>query len=108
LPRKIELSAAVDLAKMPRPEVPLMDVIIAAAIDINDETWETKWTFDKIRFGLEIVWKLPPMAVSGRVGSNYGYITLGAGIQFMFMDFDYAFYSDQNANWHGFSLNMIF
>ena len=58
--------------------------------------------------GLEVVLDLPLLALSGRIGSNRGYMTLGAGIQFMFLDFDYAFYGDNDADWHAFSLNLAF
>jgi len=107
-PRDLQISAAVNLAKIPSPDIPMLDIILAAGLDNLNETWERDEIVDTARLGLELVWKLPLMALSGRIGSNHGHMTLGAGIQLMFLDFDYAFYGDQDANWHAFSLNLAF
>jgi len=107
-PRDLQVSAAVNLAKVPSPDIPMLDIILAAGLDNLNETWERDEIVDTARLGLELVWKLPLMALSGRIGSNHGHMTLGAGIQLMFLDFDYAFYGDQDANWHAFSLNLAF
>jgi hypothetical protein len=108
LPKDLQVSAAVNLARLPSPDIPTLDVILAAGLDNLDEGWERDQIVDTARLGLELVWKLPLLAISGRIGSNHGYITLGAGIQLMFLDFDYAFYGDQDANWHALSLNLTF
>lgn len=107
-PRDLQLSAAVNLAKLPSPDIPTLDIILAAGLDSLNDMRERDEIVDTARLGLELVWKLPLLAVSGRIGSNHGYMTLGAGIQLMFLDFDYAFYGDQDANWHAFSLNLAF
>ena len=108
LPQNLAISAAVNLAKLPSPDIPMLDIILAAGLDKNDEAWESAQIVDKARLGLELVWKLPLLSLSGRIGSNHGYMTLGAGIQLMFLDFDYAFYGDQDTDWHAFSLNLSF
>lgn len=108
LPQNLGISAAVNLAKLPSPDIPMLDIILAAGLDKNDETWESDQIVDKVRLGLELVWKLPLLSLSGRIGSNRGYMTLGAGIQLLFLDLDYAFYGDRDTNWHAFSLNLAF
>jgi hypothetical protein len=97
-PLNVEASSAVNLARLSRSGVPVMDVILAGSIDKDQET----------RLGLELIWDMPILALSGRIGSNHGHLTLGAGVQFMFLDFDYAFYGDQDSDWHAFSLNLTF
>jgi len=108
LPRDFGISAAVNLAKLPSPDVPMLDVILAAGVDNTDRTQDNSWIVDKTRLGLEIIWDMPLLALSGRIGSNHGYMTMGAGIQLAFLDLDYAFYGDQGTNWHAFSLNLAF
>ena len=100
LTRNYGLSAAVNLTELPILYTPKLDIILAAGLERRDET--------RGNAGLELVWKLPLMAVSGRIGSNHGKETLGAGIQLAFLDFDYAFYGEQDTNWHAFSLNLAF
>lgn len=98
LSQNIAVSGAVNLAKLSNPAVPMLDVILAARVDSDKET----------QLGLELAWNLPLLSLSGRIGSNRGYMTLGAGIKLLFLDFDYALYGDQNTNWHAFSLNLAF
>jgi len=98
LPLNVVASAAVNLARLAGPVVSNLDVILAAEVNKND----------KARVGLEVVLDLPLLALSGRIGNNRGFTTLGAGIQFLFLDFDYAFYGDHDADWHAFSLNLAF
>jgi hypothetical protein len=108
LPRDFGISASVNLAKLPTPDVPMLDVILAAGLDNTEDTQENSWVVDKTRLGLEVIWNIPLLALSGRIGSNHGHMTLGAGVQLMFLDFDYAFFGDQNTNWHAFSLSLAF
>ncbi len=108
LPQNLGISAALNLAKLATPDIPTLDIILAAGLDKNDETWERDGLVSKTRLGLEVIWGLPALALSGRIGSNYGYMTLGAGIQILFLDLDYAFYSDPDTDWHAFSLNLAF
>lgn len=98
LPLNPGVSAAVNLARLTVPDIPNVDVILAAEVNRTE----------KARLGLEVIWDLPALALSGRIGSNHGYMTLGAGIQLIFLDFDYAFYTDDDADWHAFSLNLAF
>ena len=106
LPRGLEVSTAMNLARLGSQGLQNLDVILAASSD--NETWGSGNIVDRARFGVEVVWNLPSLAISGRAGSNYGYMTLGAGIQLAFLDFDYAFYSDKDVDWHAFSLNLTF
>jgi len=108
LPRDFGISASVNLAKLPTPDVPMLDVILAAGLDNTDRSDDGSWIVDKTRLGLEVIWDMSLLALSGRLGSNHGHMTLGAGVQLAFLDFDYAFFGDQDANWHAFSLNLAF
>ncbi|MFC1715417.1 conjugal transfer protein TraF [Candidatus Poribacteria bacterium] len=98
LPLNVGASAAVNLARLGGSGISNLDIILAAEVDRTN----------KARMGLEVVLDLPLLALSGRIGSNRGFMTLGAGIQLMFLDFDYAFYADDDADWHAFSLNLAF
>jgi len=97
------VSAAVNLAKLPNPDIPMVDAILSASID-DMNSGNTKK-----RVGFELTWKpIGIFALSGRVGSNDGFLTLGAGIKLIFLDIDYAFYGDEVTNWHAVSLNLAF
>jgi hypothetical protein len=106
LSRNLDVSTALNLARLGSQGLQNLDIILAASS--NNETWGSGNIVDRARFGIEVVWSLPSLAISGRAGSNYGYMTLGAGIQLAFLDFDYAFYSDKDADWHAFALNLAF
>lgn len=108
LPQNLGVSAALNLAKLAAPDIPALDIILAAGLDKNDKTWERDGIVSKTRLGLELIWRLSSIALSGRIGSNYGYMTVGAGIQLLFLDLDYAFYRDPDTDWHAFSLNLAF
>lgn len=108
LPSRSEVSAAVNLAKISTPGISLLDVILAGSMDVCNEVPEDKGIVEKGRFGLEVSLKLPTLEISGRMGSNHGFLTLGAGIQFLFLDLDYAFYGDRDTDWHALSLNLAF
>jgi hypothetical protein len=97
------ISAAVNLAKLPSPDIPMVDAIVSASIDDMNSGNTQK------RVGLELAWKpMGILAVSGRMGSNNGFLTLGAGVKLLFLDLNYAFYGDEVTNWHAFSLNLAF
>ena len=98
LPSNVDVSSAINLTRLMGYGFSTLDVVVAAGTD----------SFDEARVGLEIIWSPPLLEFSGRIGSNHGQTTLGAGIQFAFLDFDYAFYGDRDANWHAFSLNLAF
>ena len=98
LPTNVDFSSAINLTRLMGPVISSLDVVLAAGIDSSEEA----------RLGLELIWDLPLLELSGRIGSNDGHTTLGAGIQFAFLDFDYAFYGDRDADWHAFSLNLAF
>lgn len=106
LPRNLEVSTALNLARLGGQGLQNLDIILAASSD--NDIWGSGNIVDRTRLGVEVVWNLPLLAISGRAGSNYGYMTLGAGIQLAFLDFDYAFYSDKDADWHAFALNLAF
>ena len=112
LQQRFLVSRTVNLAKLTTPDIPMLDIILAASSEINDGTWV--WDKDKhklvdmVQLGAEVMWTLPLLSISARIGSNRGYPTLGAGVQFLFLDMDYAFYQDEEASWHAFSLNMSF
>ena len=108
LERNFGIAAAANLAKVPTPDIPMLDVIVAAGLDSNSGLDEESDFIDHARLGLEVIWHVPLLAVSGRIGSNRGYLTLGAGIQLAVLDLDYAYYGDQGTNWHAFSLNLAF
>jgi hypothetical protein len=80
----------------------MTNVVLAGSLDdINSDI--------KARLGLEFNWKvLKIVSLSGRIGSNQGYPTLGAGIKVLFLNFDYAFYGDEITDWHAFSFNLAF
>ena len=97
------ISAAVNLTKLPSPDIPMVDAIVSASIDDMNSGNTQK------RVGLELAWKpMGILVVSGRVGSNNGFLTLGAGVKLLFLDLNYAFYGDEVTNWHAFSLNLAF
>jgi hypothetical protein len=97
------VSAAVNLAKLPNPDIPMVDAILSASID-DMNSGNTKK-----RVGFELTWKpIGFFDLSGRVGNNNGFLTLGAGIKLIFLDIDYAFYGDEVTNWHAVSLNLTF
>ena len=98
LPSNVDVSSAINLTRLMGYGFSTLDVVVAAGTD----------SFDEVRMGMEIIWDPPLLELSGRIGSNHGQTTLGAGIQFAFLDFDYAFYGDRDANWHAFSLNLAF
>ncbi len=63
----------------------------------------------KVQAGLEAILKVAGMlSVSGRIGSNQGFLTIGAGIKLLFINLDYAFFGDEITDWHAFSLNFAF
>jgi hypothetical protein len=104
VPNKLAgISAAVNLAKLPNPDIPMVDAILSASIDdMNSDN-------TKKRIGFELTWKpIGIFALSGRVGSNDGFLTLGAGVKLLFLDIDYAFYGDEVTDWHAVSLNLAF
>lgn len=108
LSRNVEISVAANLAKIAIPDIPALDVIVAGSLNRANETWGSGNILDRARFGVEVIWNMSTLSVSGRAGSNRGYMTLGAGIQLAFLDFDYAYYADVGPDWHGFSLNLTF
>ncbi|MEK7399875.1 MAG: conjugal transfer protein TraF [Candidatus Poribacteria bacterium] len=97
------ISASVNLAKIPSPDVPMIDAIVSGGIDdMNSDD-------SKARIGFELTWRpVSIFALSGRIGSNDGFLTLGAGLQLLFFDLDYAFYGDSITDWHALSLNLAF
>ena len=97
-PAKFGISSAVDLTELTHHGAADVDVMLAGGVNSSKET----------RLGLEIIWDMPLLKLSGRIGSNEGHMTLGAGIQLAFLDVDYAFYGDEDTNWHAFSLNLSF
>lgn len=108
LPLNSQVSASINLAKIPVPNITSLDIILAGTLDIGKDANKDEDLINRGQFGVEVIWKLPFLALSGRMGSNHGFMTLGAGIQLFFLDFDYAFYGDFDADWHAFSLNMAF
>jgi len=103
LKRLFNVSAAVNVAKIPNPDIPMIDLILSGDyVGIGGDD-------PKPRLGVELIWKpLSLISLSGRVGSNNGFLTLGAGVQLAFFDIDYAFYGDEITNWHAISLNLSF
>lgn len=101
--RLFNVSASVNLAKLPNPNIPMIDLILSGDyVGIGSDN-------PKPRAGLELILRpLNLISVSARVGNNNGFLTLGAGIQLMFLDIDYAFYGDEITNWHAVSLNLSF
>ena len=102
LPKDFAISIVVNLTKLPHLNIPMMDVILATGLDsLSNKTG--------VQLGLETILKpLKFLSISGRIGRNQGYTSLGAGVQLLFLDLDYAFYCDTFANWHAFSLKMAF
>ena len=98
LPVNLGLSTAVNLTRLAFSHTLIPDVILAADVDMAE----------KPRLGIEVAWNLSALELSGRIGSNHGYMTLGVGIQFKVLDIDYAFFGDEDADWHAFSLNLVF
>ena len=98
LPLNFGVSTAVNLTRLAFSHTLIPDVILAVDVD----------RAEKSRLGLEVVWNLSALELSGRIGSNHGYMTLGVGIQLKVLDFDYAFYGDEYADSHAFSLNLAF
>jgi len=103
LKRLFNVSASVNVAKLPNPDMPMIDLIVSGDyVGIGGDD-------PKPRVGVELIWSpLGLISVSGRVGSNNGFLTLGAGVQLAFLDIDYAFYGDEITNWHAVSLNLTF
>ncbi len=100
--RLVGISASVNLAKIPNPDIPMIDAIVSAGIsDMNSDD-------PKLRTGFELVWRPKGIALSGRIGSNDGFLTLGAGLRLLFLDFNYAFYGDRVTNWHAVSFSLAF
>ena len=98
LPLDFSFAASVKLSELTTPDIPVWDVVFAA--EMNEDS--------DLRLGLEVIWDLPLLELSGRIGSNHGFLTLGAGIDLLFLDFDYAFYADENTDWHAFALSLSF
>jgi hypothetical protein len=103
LKRLFNASMAVNVAKIPKPNIPMIDLIVSGDYTgIGSDN-------PRPRVGVELIWKpLSLISISGRVGNNNGFLTLGAGIQLFFLDMDYAFYGDEITNWHAVSLNLSF
>ncbi|HGE69976.1 TPA: hypothetical protein ENX78_04015 [Candidatus Poribacteria bacterium] len=103
IPKKlVGISTSINLAKLPKPDIPMIDAIISASInDINSDD-------PKLRTGFELTWRPKAIALSGRIGSNDGFLTLGAGLRLLFLDLNYAFYGDKITNWHAVSLSLAF
>jgi hypothetical protein len=97
------ISASINLAKIPNPDLPMIDAIVSGGMDdMNSDD-------PKARFGFELTWRPASVfALSGRIGSNDGFLTFGAGLKLLFFDFDYAFYGDSITDWHALSLNLAF
>lgn len=96
------ISASINLAKIPNPNIPMIDAIVSAGInDINSDN-------PKLRAGLELTWRPKGFALSGRIGSNDGFLTLGVGLRLIFLDLNYAFYGDEITNWHAVSFSLAF
>lgn len=101
LKRSVNVASAIKLSNLLQIS-PIAEVTVAAGLNnINDKA--------KLQAGLEVILKaLSMLSVSGRIGNNQGFLTVGAGIQLFFLDFDYAFYGDEITDWHAFSLNFAF
>lgn len=97
------VSASINLAKIPSPDVPMIDAIVSGGMDdMNSDD-------PKARIGFELTWRPAGIfTLSGRIGSNDGFLTFGAGLQLLFLDLDYAFYGDSITDWHALSLNLAF
>lgn len=108
IPRNSQVSAAINLTKISIPAITSLDIILAGTLDLDEEFDKDEDLINRGQFGIEVIWKLPFIELSGRAGSNHGFMTLGAGIQLFFLDFDYAFYGDFDADWHAISLNLAF
>lgn len=108
IPRNSEISASINLAKLSLPSLTSFDIILAGTVNLDEKFQKDEDILNKGRFGMEAVWRLPFLELSGRTGSNRGFMTLGAGIKLFFLDFDYAFYGDLDTDWHAFSFNLAF
>jgi len=108
IPRNSEISASINLAKLSMPSLTSFDIILAGTVNLDEKFQKDEDILNKGRFGMEAVWRLPFLELSGRAGSNRGFMTLGAGIKLFFLDFDYAFYGDLDTDWHAFSFNLAF
>ncbi|MBD3183995.1 hypothetical protein GF312_17050 [Candidatus Poribacteria bacterium] len=108
LKRSLEVSASTNIAKLTTPDIPMLDIILAGGLDVEEDMWEESDFIEMSRLGVEVCWDFPILELSGRIGSYHGFMTMGAGLKLFFLDFDYAFYGDERTDWHAFCLNFAF
>lgn len=101
LQKHVNVASAVRLSKFLNIS-PIADINAVAGLNsINEKA--------KLQAGLEVILKaLNVLSISGRIGSNQGFLTIGAGMKLFFLDIDYAFYGDEVTDWHAFALNFAF
>lgn len=93
---------------------PLLDVVTAASLSngAGDDflvQFRNRQLTDNLHLGLEAtLFPRLPIRLSGRMGNNHGYTTLGLDVHFLILDAGVAYYGDLDANWYTATVRLTF
>lgn len=111
-PRNVILSAAFKPLVVFSKPICFLDLTIAASLDRRNgddrmsDFSASKYT-DRIHLGTEaILFPGGRVSLSGRIGNNQGFLTLGTGLKLGSLYLDYVRYSDLETNWHAGSISL--
>jgi len=113
-PRNTVLSAAVKPFTLLGMEPSLLDLTLAASLDNGDgddrmSDFSIDNGTDKIHLGAEAtLFPNKGLSISGRIGNNQGFLTIGAGLKLGGLHLGIARYGDLETDWYVGSLNLSF
>ncbi len=112
-PRNTVLAVAAKPLNLLHMQNSMLDLTVAASIDDpNGDEGLNQFSsnnLDKLHFGVEaVLWPNAPLSLAGRIGSNQGFPTFGAGLQLGPLDLQFARYGDLQADWYVGSLGLTF
>lgn len=113
-PRNVVLSVAAKPLKILEMQPSILDLTVAANLDrLNGDERFTKFSIGKnrerIHLGIEaILWPNNKFSLSGRMGNNQGFLTLGAALRIGPLHLEFAKYGDLQADWYVASINLLF
>ena len=113
-PRNAVLSAAVKPFTLLGQQPSLLDLTLAASLDNGDgddrmSDFSIDKGTDKIHLGAEaILFPNKGLSISGRIGNNQGFLTIGAGLKLRGLHLGIARYGDLETDWYVGSLKLSF
>ena len=113
-PRNVVFSTALKPFTLLGKQPSLLDLTLAASLDRRNSDdrmldFSIDKGSDKIHLGAEVI--LFPnngISLSGRIGSNQGFLTFGAGLKLGGLHLGVARYGDLETDWYVGSLNLSF